>query len=158
MVLWWLMSSAQAGKLADGYRGMAWGAYQDIPHPGGQCAENTEPTVRWQCDQTIGEIPVKVSYGYKQGLFYAVIIRTAGYTNCDTLMDTLTIAWGPSRPNKTYAAKKLDDRAWVDGPVYAGWEHNQFNDQCQIAIINTVYMDAIKEKEIEKAKSGADEL
>lgn len=81
-MLW--MVQAEAGKLAEGFRGAAYGpesAVTESPLP--ECVRDVEDRVRWQCDTTIGEAAVQVSYLVDEGMFYGVYMKAKGYANAE---------------------------------------------------------------------------
>jgi hypothetical protein len=147
-----------AGKLADGYRGLAWGAHETLAQPDGQCQADPEPGAAWACQQTIGDVPVTAGYGYDHGVLYSVLIMAEGYTACSTLMDTLTAAWGRSIPQKSYAKGRMDDRIWVDKRTSAVWKWNRYSDKCQVVALHLPSYDAVKAAQATKAKEAIDDL
>ncbi len=158
MIVLMLASLAHGGKLADGYRGLAWGPHDTLAQPEGQCQADPEPGVSWACQQTIGDVPVTVGYGYGEGLLYSVLIMAEGYAACDTLMDTFTAAWGRSIPQKEYAKKKLDDRIWTDGRTSAVWSWNRFSERCQVVALHLPSYDVVQAAQVSKAKEAINDL
>lgn len=158
MILLMMMAMAHAGKLADGYRGLAWGPHETLEQPDGQCQADPEPGAAFLCQQNIGEVPVNVGYGYNEGLLYSVLIMANGFTDCDKLMDTFTAAWGRSTPQKTYAKGKLDDRIWVDGRTSAVWSWNRYSEKCQVVALHMPSYDAVKAAQASKAQEAVNDL
>ncbi len=143
---------AHAGKLNDGFRGIAWGAHETFPAPGDNCRANPEPAVAWVCDQTIGDIPVTISYLYQNKLFSSAFVRTKGFSACSGLMDVLSAAYGTSKPLKDFATAALDDRYWTDNEVWGSWDYNKFSGECTFAALHNP---SIKSIEAEKKKNAA---
>jgi len=158
MLLLMMMTMAHGGKLAEGYRGLAWGSHETVEQPDGECQADPEPGAAWACQQTIGDVPVTVGYGYEHGMLYSVLIMAEGYNACDTLMDTFTAAWGRSVPQKTYAKGKLDDRIWMDGRTSAVWKWNRFSEKCQVVALHLPSYDVVKAAQASKAKEGINDL
>lgn len=157
-VLMMLASLAHGGKLAEGYRGLAWGAHETLEQPSEQCQADPEPGAAWLCKQTIGEVPVSVGYGYDHGILYSVLIMAEGHTACDTLMDTLTSAWGRSTPQRTYATGKLDDRIWVDKRTSGVWKWNRYAGKCQVVMLHLPSYDEVKAANAKQAEAGVNDL
>ena len=132
-----LTMSADAGKLAEGVKGIAYGP-QPAPAQldGATCAVQHVLGIPWVCQSTVGAVPVLVSPGYEHGRVYAVLVSATGDTECRTLMDTLTAAYGSSRPISEYADGPLDDRGWFDGDVIATWSYNRFSKRCDFVAIH----------------------
>jgi len=150
---------ASAGKLAEGYRGLSWGAHETLPAPeDSSCREDPEVGIEWICEQTIGEIPVTTAYAYQDGLFYGLFLQAETFTHCDALMDTLTVAWGTSTPQKSYAEGKLDDRSWSDKGVYAGWTWNKYSSKCEVVVLHQASYDTVQANKKAKAAQGVDDL
>jgi len=132
-----LSLTAHAGKLAEGVKGIVYGP-QPAPAQleGATCAVQHVPGIPWVCQSTVGAVPVLVSPGYEHGRVYAVLVSATGDTECRTLMDTLTAAYGSSRPISEYADGPLDDRGWFDGDVIATWSYNRFSKRCDFVAID----------------------
>lgn len=154
-----LTLAAHAGKLADGVRGVAWGK-QAPPAPlaGATCSTKPEPGIPWTCATTVGATPVSISPGYQHGHVYAMLISAKGGTECRALMDTLTAAYGPSRPISDYLTGPLDDRAWFDGDVIGTWGHNEFSQRCQFVAVHMPSQDAVKAGDAKKAAGAVGDL
>jgi len=150
---------AAAGKLADGVRGVTWGA-QPAPAPlkGAACTTDPEPGILWTCATTVGATPVRVSPGYRHGHVYAMLISAKGTTECGALMDTLVAAYGKSRPINEYLDGPMDDRAWFDGDVIATWGYNQFTRECNFVAVHTPSQKAIKVEDAKAAATAAGDL
>ena len=55
--------TAQAGKLAEGFRGLPFGDPAPLAAaPLEGCQKAPEPTVAWSCPSTIGAVPVSIAY------------------------------------------------------------------------------------------------
>lgn len=154
-----LTLTAHAGKLADGVRGVAWGA-QPTPAAlaGTTCATKPEPGIPWTCTTTVGATPVRVSPGYRHGHVYAMLISAKGDGECRALMDTLVAAYGPSRPISDYLDGPLDDRAWFDGDVIGTWGYNQFSRECQFVAVHMPSQDVINAADAKKAAGAVGDL
>jgi hypothetical protein len=51
-------------------------------------------------------------------------------------MDTLTAAYGASRPINDYADGPLDGRGWFDGDVIGTWNYNRITRRCDFVAIH----------------------
>ena len=152
------MSAAFAGPLAEGYKGLTWGTYETFPAPAEDCREGTEPGIGWICSQSIGDITVEAAYAYKHNIFYAVVLAAKSYSDCNTLMDTLETGWGSSTPFSKYAADKLDKRAWREKNVFASWQYDSYNKECNVYMIHNVLMGKMESIEKAAAAKGAQDL
>ena len=155
-----LVTPAYAGKLADGYRDYGWGE-MSVPKqiPGASCTP-LDPKIGapWTCKTTLGAVEVSVTPAYDQGRLYGWVISSQGYSNCDTIMDTLTVAYGPSRPSRDFMDKKLDDRWWADGDVQAFWDYNQYSTKCTVVIKNFKESKIVEAANKAAAASGVGDL
>ena len=155
-----ITATAQAGKLADGYRDYGWGA---MPVPkqlaGAQCVTLDPKTgAPWTCKTTLGPVAVQVTPAYDEGRLYGWVISGRSYTVCDTIMDTLTVAYGSSQPTHSSMNEKLDDRWWADGDVQAFWSFNQFSNKCDVVIKNFKESKIVEEARIKAAASAVGDL
>jgi hypothetical protein len=156
MIMLMLASLAHGGKLADGYRGLAWGIYEQVPKPPGSCIADPDAMegirgVPWYCDQTIGSVPVGVYYMWEHQRLYSVMIKTKGFVQCDTLMDTLIAAWGrPSPSASSTGTDKLDGKMWLDTEVGAVWSYNEWMHECNVVLLHRKLY-----AEVEKARAAA---
>ena len=145
-----LTLAADAGKLADGFRGIPFGpaAVMDTaPLPG--CRPDSEPGFKWACATEVGGVPVTVSYGVEHGLYYATAIWfKLGYTEAATFRGVLTAAYGKGAPAKDYMRDGMDDWVWRDGSVSARFTYNQFSH-----LVSFFIMDIDLYKQVEAAKA-----
>jgi hypothetical protein len=149
-------SPAYAGKLAEGVFGTPWGTHETFPKPGEVCTHQPEPTIEWACNREIAGVPVTVHYAWKYKLFYAVMIRGTGFEGCNTLMNTLTAAWGASRPKSQYLNGALDDRVWQDLTASASWDYNKISGVCSVAVVSLSSYSAVQHLDKESVKSAAE--
>lgn len=117
---------SHAGKLAQGFRGQAFGALPDLelPYANG-CRGNTkEDRPYWECDVKLGEIPVTVRYYYQNKVFWAVSIdnrplpwQTTARAKqaCPALFSAFIAAYG----------EPLDADQNNDLPLYAKWQDSE---------------------------------
>jgi len=153
-----LLTTAMAGPLAEGYKGLKWGEYKTFPAPTEDCLKGAESGIEWICAQSIGDVPVEAAYAYKHGIFYAVVITGKDFLTCSTLMDTFDVGWGKSLPQSKYATGKMDKRAWRDRNVFASWVYNEYDKRCDIYLINNSLMAKVENIEKAKAAKGAKDL
>jgi hypothetical protein len=151
-------TEAHAGKLDTGVFGVSWGVYETFPAPFSVCVRNPEPSVEWRCDHTVGDMRLMVSFAYKHKMFYGAAIMAEGYSTCSALMDTLTSAWGSSRPASTYATDKMDERIWVAESSFATWKYNEFSHVCYVMAVNSPLYERMKKIDTDKAASMANEF
>ena len=145
---------AQAGKLADGFRGHPFGdaSFLEEP-PDDNCMANPETGVRWSCQTTIGDVPVSVAYMVMETLYVGVVITTEGYTNASNLLTTLQQAYGPGRKTHDWDTDSMGDRLWADNNVFGSWEWNKYSAKAQMTIMaRDVYLNA---QELQKARTSA---
>lgn len=154
-----LLSTALAGKLAEGFRGLPYGpaAVLDVA-PGESCAANTESGVRWNCQVRLGEANVEVAYMVQEGLFFGIVIHATGYVNAAAFFDVLVAGYGAGTPANTYDDTKLADRRWQDGSVIGSWSYNKYSDKAQFIAFEQTLMTTIKTAEKERAKAAASGL
>jgi hypothetical protein len=150
---------AQAGKLAEGFRGIPFGDAAPLATaPMDGCSPKPEPSVEWNCSTTIGDVPVTVAYMVQEGLFTGVFIITEDFGNADTLFKTLQAAWGKGRKTNDWQDGSLPDWSWSDGGVYGSFRYNEYSNKASVIAFDarlSAKADAIK---AEKAKSGAGDL
>lgn len=130
--------TAYAGKLAEGFRGQAFGALPDLdlPYANG-CRGNTrQDRPYWECEVKLGDIPVTVRYYYQNKVFWAVSIDNrsppwqtvskAG-KSCPALFAAYIAAYGePLEAESIGSPGDLPRYAkWQDSEkpaIYAFWE------------------------------------
>lgn len=117
-------STAHAGKLADGFRGIPYGPVGEefLKATEAGCIEAPEPNVLWQCPGTIAEVPVTINYMGAHGLYSGVHITGKGYANKEKLLAVLVQAWGPGLDG---GAKF--EALWTARRVLAALEYNRFS-------------------------------
>ena len=152
-----LASTANAGKLQDGWRGHPYGdsAWLDKA-PSEGCRPNAEAGVRWLCDEIVGGQPVVVAYMVAEGFYTGIVLRCKGYVLCKTVLETLGAAWG--RPFSIEEYGQLPERFWRDGTSIGGWDYNQFSDVGTATTFDSVIEERVDSIKAAKAKSAAGEL
>jgi hypothetical protein len=70
-------------------------------------------------------------------------------------MDTLTAAYGASRPLNDYATGPMDGRGWFDGDVIATWSYNRFSKRCDFVAIHMIHMPTKAAMDAEAAQVAA---
>lgn len=156
MLVWLLIGVVEAGKLAtdNGFRGKQFGDAEvlvDSPMVG--CVHEPEIGVKWKCDTTLGEHPVKVNYMVREGLFTGVYMTSTGHNSCYGVKDILTMAWGvPERPNRY-----MDEYWWKDMGVYATWNYMSVTGTCSIIVTNlSVYSESDKRAKLRASTAVGD--
>lgn len=159
MMLLSVTNTAEAGKLAEGFRGVPYGpaSVLDVP-PGENCAANTESGVRWNCQVRLGEANVEVAYMVQEGLFFGLVIHAEGYGNSTAFFDVLVAGYGAGAPANTYDETKLADRRWLDGNVVGSWDYNKYSDKARFIVYDQTLMAKIKAIEADRAKAAASGL
>ncbi len=148
---------ARAGKLAEGVLGIPWGFKEAFPQPeAASCTHQPEVGIEWTCTREIGEKQVTVSFAWKYGHFYAVVINAESFDSCNVLMNVLTSAWGKSRPKSQYLTGAMDDRIWYDGNAIATWEYNKFSNKCSATAVKSSEFTAVQQKDREAAKAASE--
>ena len=89
---------------------------------------------------------------------FSVVVESAGYSNCATLRDTLLAAWGPSAHVSKYLKGSMDKQAWMDGEVYAMFEHNKYSYECSVAVMHVRHYNTVQAKEAAQAAQAKDDL
>lgn len=158
MFLLLFVGIAQAGKMAEGFRGLPWGEQEPFAAPGDRCVSYPEEAVIWRCEQTIGDVPVEIAYVYEHKMLTGVLIYSDGFTNCTALIDVMTAAYGESTPTSKYATGRMDDRHWRDTGVFGSWEWNKYSGKCQAGIIHIESLTRVDEIKKKKAVKGVDDL
>jgi hypothetical protein len=156
-MLW--MVQAEAGKLAEGFRGVAYGpesAVTESPLP--ECVRDVEDRVRWQCDTTIGEAAVQVSYLVDEGMFYGVYMKAKGYANAEALFTVIQEAYGKGMQRHDWDNDKLADRLWKDGSVYGSFDYNKYSGDAQFMMFDKRVKDQVETAKAERAKRSVDDL
>lgn len=152
-------NTAEAGKMAEGFRGLPYGPATVLDTaPGENCAANTEASVRWSCQVRLGEANVEVAYMVQEGLFLGVVIHAEGHSNATAFFDVLVAGYGPGTPGNTYDTSRLADRRWQDGNVVGSWDYNKFSDKAQFVAFDQTLMTKIKAAESDRAKAAASGL
>lgn len=153
-----IISSAIAGPLAEGYRGVKWGKYETFPAPTENCRKGNEPGIAWVCNQTIGGVPLEAAYAYNHNIFYAMVLVSSTYSNCSALMDTFEAGWGRSVPTNEYLTGKLDKRTWRDKEVFATWNYNDYSKECTVYMIHNTLMGETEKVDKARAADGVKDL
>lgn len=150
---------AFAGKLAEGFRGLAFGTALDTPPetaPEAACVSNPEPGIRWSCSVEIGGVPLQAHYGTSYGRHYTTLLQgKLDYAQATTLLDVLKAGWGTPRPMDSWVQKPaVDDKQfWMDGDIMAMWDRNQFSGETTLAVMS---MTEVRQKEAaDKAAAAA---
>ena len=160
-----LFSPAHAGKLADGFRGLAFGPASVLdqpPQPQG-CVMGEATTVsatgaRWSCAVEINGVTVDATYIIEAGVFYGVqITPPRNFAAAVAVYDALTAAYGVCVKRDKYATGNMPDCTWSDGEARAVWEYNPYSDKSAVslfdrAVYNTV--EAARKSAAEAAASG----
>ena len=153
-----LSSQAQAGKLAEGFRGVTFGFREAFlaPEETG-CTANPELAVAWSCEHTIGDVSVSSAYLYQLSYITSVMVTAKGFSDCSKLIDTLEGAYGKSKPLKSYATGRMDARYWADGEMWATYEWNKYSSTCTLGILHNPSVKKVAElKKAEAGKAASD--
>ena len=152
-------TTAHAGKLAEGFRGIPWGdpaPLQTPPAP--DCRRPADPSGIWECDTEIGDADVQISYAVAEGLFIGVVIKTSGFANASLLHATLLQAYGDCRKNWQRDTSALADCIITDGNAVLGWEWNAYTKRGKAVLIDREVVDQSIEAEAKRAAAGVDDL
>jgi hypothetical protein len=153
------VSPAEAGKLANGYRGQAWGEVAlDSLATVGECSSSVESQVGRICRQDFASAEAEVAYMYDLGVFFGIYLVANGYSNCSTIFEVLSAGYGRGRPKVASLDSWEDDRFWFDGPVGASWSYNRFSKQCTLTVSHTTLYERISAPSEAAAKSAAEGL
>jgi hypothetical protein len=155
-----LPATADAGKLAEGFRGVPFGPADPVltAAPMEGCARDTEIGVRWDCPTTIGGVAVHVAYIAQEGLFPSLVVYGSGYTDAATLFPVLKASYGEGSKLHDWDDSLLADWHWRDGDVVGMWDYNQFSDRFRFTMFDTAVMERVKQIQAEKAKSSTGDL
>lgn len=147
-------SVAQAGKLADGFRGLQFGPSTVLDQqPLPECAAQPEPGVRWQCHTTIATVPVRVSYMQDEQLFHSVLIQADGAQNLAQLQAALTAAWGAGQDGG-----HRFDRLWVDGSRVASLSHNSYSYSIIVLVQDRAVVRQVEQSKARRAADAVNDL
>lgn len=151
-----------AGKLADGWKGQAYGpnpAVVGTTPPAEGCTLVTDVNKGWACTQEIGGQSYQVSYLVESGLFTGVGIRCEGYEACRNLRDVLDAGWGKCVPEYGESVSLSAKCTWSDGSVRGIWDYNQYSYKgSAIAFHMSYYEQAKAETKERAAKAAASDL
>lgn len=151
-------SLAHARKLTDGFRGLTWGLHETFPAPAKDCRERPEAGVAWSCEQTIGDVPVSISYVYDHHLLYGVNVHGKGYSACSYLIDVFEVAYGPGETSGHTGGSTLARHSWSAGPVRAGWDYDPTRDSCTLSIGHLPSARAVDQADKAKAAKAVSDL
>jgi hypothetical protein len=146
-----IILSAQAGKLAGGFRGVPFGDASVVAtKPLDGCLAGDVDGVLWLCTSTIGAAPVAVAYMGGDGLFTGVYITAQGYEHRAPLLAAMQGAWGAGIEGGARI-----DRLWRDGSVVASFKHNRYSGETAVAIYDTVVSKEQKARAAARARKAA---
>jgi hypothetical protein len=150
---------AEAGKLADGFRGQGWGRYEDGKlKTSGSCVASPEKDSAFVCQQQFGDASIEVAYMAEFQIFYGIFAVGTSFDNCSGFFDVLKAAYGEGSPKIKSMNKWGDERYWFDGNVGASWSYNQFSKQCNFTISHFDFYDEAKKPSMDRAKEAAQGL
>lgn len=133
---------ALAGKLEDGWRGIPYGPAEVLATaPTADCVKGTLPAVKWECRETVADVPVVVAYMAEEGIYESVVIEANGYAACQTLFTTLQAAWAvPFTPREEHASGILPDGFWnlmrFRTTTSGTWNFNEYSGKCLAITVN----------------------
>jgi len=146
--------TAQAGKLAEGFRGLQFGDVAVLDQqPLPDCAANPEPGVRWSCNTTVASVPVRAHYMADEGLFHGVMLQAKGSQQLAQLQAALTAAWGAGRDG----GYRLD-RLWQDGDTVASLSHNRYSYAITVMMQDRAVAAQIEQAKAKRAQQAVDDL
>jgi hypothetical protein len=140
---------ANAGSLGEGLRGKRWGeSVEAAPSP--VCGRESDNS--WICTEKVGDVEVDVSYGkLEDHQLYSVVMTHKGFAGCQTLLNTLSEAWGRGGKNE-YDSSPLPKMTWFTLGAIGSFEYNRYSDRCTILAMST---SLYREKEREDKKKAA---
>jgi len=146
-----LILPAQAGKLADGFRGLPFGDASVVADkPLDDCQPGGLDGLLWVCTSTIGSTPVSVSYMGSDGLFSGVYITAEGSQHRAPLLAVLQGAWGDGLDG----GHRID-RLWRDGSVLATYKHNKYSGQTTVVLFDQKVSEKQKKMAAARAQEAA---
>jgi len=156
LMLTLLSVEAEAGKLADGFRGQSWGEVdlKSLVAPG-SCHPSAEAAVGRVCQQDFGGASIEVAYMIEGGLFYGVFAVGSTFADCHGLFQVLEAGYGRGKPKIASMDSWGDDRFWFDGPVAASWNYNQFSNRCSFTVSHAEFYDRAKAPAADRAAEAA---
>jgi len=126
-----LLLALIAGKLADGWKGTTYGAWDPAAPVPGTCTDlaGTVKDVKTVCLQPVGGAQYPVSYLVDEatGLFTGVHIECTGESSCRALKEVLDAGWGRCAPRISDSTDPMADCFWNDADVMAAWEWNPYS-------------------------------
>lgn len=159
-----LFSSAHAGKLAEGFRGIPFGpdaVLNNPPQPQG-CVPGEAAAAgsgsRWICVVEINGVAVQAAYIVEAGWFYGVqITPPADFSAAQAVRDALGAAYGACVRGQ-YTTGPLPDCTWGDGTARAAWSYNQFSDASSVSIFDFAVFAKVEAARKTKAAAAASGL
>lgn len=95
-----------------------------------------------------------IVYGFYKNRFCTVMIKSKGQYNANSLLDTLTAAYGtPEKPNRY-----LERYFWFKAKVGLSLTYNKISDEIVIAYLYVPIMNEIEKDKKERAKGGVSDL
>lgn len=177
MMWMWMVCTALAGKLADGFQGTGYGKTAILTKaPLPDCQEAPGPVgAGWLCNHTLGELPVTVAFLVDEGVHFGFAITVRGQPKCTRLLEILQQAYGPvewrdggGRGNLVpEAGWKISEATgvWLDGDVAGLFDYDVMGDKCQFNGLSESAYRAVNARKAErarqleeKAKRAADDL
>ncbi len=145
-----LILPAQAGKMAEGFRGVPFGDASVVAtEPLDDCLAGDVEGVLWLCTSTIGSSPVAVAYMGGDKLFTGVYITAQGYEHRAPLLAAMQGAWGAG----VEGGPRID-RLWRDGTVVGSFKHNRYSGETAVAIYDTVVSKEQKARAAARARKA----
>lgn len=138
-----LFSSAHAGKLAEGFRGLKFGPASVLDKPPqpqgcvrGDAGSPQGKGTAWDCVVEINGVAVEAGYIVESGWFYGVQITVPdNFLAARAVREALGAAYGTC-VTKEYASGVLPDCTWTEGTSKAVWSYNQFSDASSVSIFD----------------------
>lgn len=164
-MLWLMSMSAQAGKLAEGFRGIPFGpatVLENPPQPSGcrqgDAVSTQAKGVRWVCPVEINGVGVEANYAVEEGYYYGVqITPPANFAAARDVLAALTAAYGTCEQSQV-ASGPLPDCRWVDGSAVAAWTYNRFTERSSISIFDRAVFSEVDAARKAKANAAAQGL
>lgn len=143
-------TTAHAGALADGFRGIPYGDIAVLNKPPmPDCIHPEARTgVRWACPTSIGDVPVGVHYMGGHGIYYGVLVKAQGYTAHLGLRAALRGAWGEPIDGPPGVL------IWMDGPVMGSLQYTRAGQVVTLVMVHQPLQEQYKQLAAEAARAA----
>lgn len=137
-------------RIQDGFRGHPWGVSEFTPDP--TCVPTKEDnTILYACPDKVGDVPVRITWGYQYGIMHSVLVYAETAANCQRLLAVATAKWGTPAFASKYKQGAMDERLWtefaVNGQAYGGtWTYRSITASCNLVLVSMADFETVQGK------------